>query len=111
MSEVLLISVSHFETRVALLASDLLQEIHLARADGYSLTGNIYLGRVQRVIPGMQAAFVDVGLERPGLLHVRDIDRPRLLLGEEPTSEPDIRYLLHDGQRLMVQISKDPMAG
>jgi len=111
MSEVLLISVSHFETRVALLASGLLQEIHLARADGYSLTGNIYLGRVQRVIPGMQAAFVDVGLERPGFLHVRDIERPRLMVGEEPTRAPDIRDLLHDGQRLMVQIAKDPIAG
>lgn len=111
MSEELLIAVSDFETRVALLAAGVLQEIHLARADGYSLTGNIYLGRVQRVIPGMQAAFVDVGLDRPGFLHVRDMEGPRLMLGEEPAGAPDIRDLLHDGQRLMVQIAKDPIAG
>lgn len=77
MSEQLLINVSDFETRVALLDGGAVQEVHLARANNYSLTGNIYLGRVERVIPGMQAAFVDVGLERPGFLHARDIDDRR----------------------------------
>ncbi len=111
MTEELLIAVSEFETRVALLAAGLLQEIHLTRSDGYSRTGNIYLGRVQRVIPGMQAAFVDVGLERPGFLHASDIDGPRLMQGEDSVKPADIRDLLHDGQRLMVQIAKDPIAG
>ena len=111
MAEEILIAVSDFETRVALLAGGQVQEIHLARASGYSLTGNVYLGRVARIIPGMQAAFVDVGLERPGFLHVRDIEGPRLMLGEEAAATPDIRDLLHDGQRLMVQIAKDPIAG
>ncbi|MDH3642760.1 MAG: ribonuclease E/G, partial [Gammaproteobacteria bacterium] len=111
MAEELLINVSEFETRVALLSAGFAQEIHLARADGYSLTGNIYIGRVERVIPGMQAAFVACGLERPGFLHVRDIEGPRLMQGEEADTPADIRDLLHEGQQLMVQVAKDPIAG
>lgn len=118
-AEELLINVNAFETRVALLGGGVAQEIHLARAEGYSLTGNIYLGRVERIVPGMQAAFVNVGLERPGFLHARDIEGPRLLLGDSdpnqppgsgPNRSPDIRDLLHEGQQLMVQIAKDPIA-
>lgn len=113
MAEELLITVSEFETRVAKLAGGAVQEVHLAPASGYSLTGNIYLGRVERIIQGMQAAFVNVGLERPGFLHVRDIEGPRLMLGdgEEPAEPMDIRDLLHDGQKLMVQVAKDPISG
>ena len=111
MSEELLINVSAFETRVALLAGGHVQELHLARDDGYSRTGNIYLGKVVRVVPGMQAAFVDCGLDRPGFLHVRDIEGPRLMLGEEADDPlPDIRDLLREGQELMVQVAKDPIA-
>jgi len=111
MSDELLINVTEFETRVALLSAGSAQEIHLARAEGYSLTGNIYLGRVERVIPGMQAAFVSYGLERPGFLHVRDIEGPRPTEGEAVAQSPDIRDLLHEGQQLMVQVAKDPIAG
>jgi len=111
MAEELLINVNDFETRVALLVGGTVQELHLARAEGYSLTGNIYLGRVERIVPGMQAAFVELGLERPGFLHVRDIEGPRLMLGEEPEGPPDIRDLLHEGQQLMVQVAKDPISG
>jgi ribonuclease G len=111
MAEELLINVNDFETRVALLVGGTVQELHLARAEGYSLTGNIYIGRVERIVPGMQAAFVDVGLERPGFLHVRDIEGPRLMLGEESEGPPDIRELLHEGQQLMVQVAKDPISG
>ena len=111
MSEQLLINVSAFETRVALLADGSVQELHLARDGGYSLTGNIYLGKVERIVPGMQAAFINCGLDRPGFLHVRDIEGPRLMLGEEPdTPVPDIRDLLREGQQLMVQVAKDPIA-
>ena len=70
MSEELLINVNTFETRVALIASGALQEIHMARSGGHSATGNIYLGKVLRIVPGLQAAFVDVGLGRPGFLHL-----------------------------------------
>ena len=111
MPEELLINVTDFETRVALLVGGTVQELHLARAEGYSLTGNIYIGRVERIVPGMQAAFVDVGLDRPGFLHLRDIEGPRLLLGETPDRPTDIRDVLHDGQQLMVQVAKDPIAG
>jgi len=110
MTEELLINVNDFETRVALLVGGMLQEVHLARAEGYSLTGNIYLGRVERIVPGMQAAFVNFGLERPGFLHVRDIEGPRLMLGDIEDRPLDIRDLLHEGQQLMVQVAKDPIA-
>jgi Rne/Rng family ribonuclease len=75
-AEELLIDVSPFESRVALVKNGAVEEVHLARSAGYSATGNMYLGKVVRVIPGMQAAFVDIGLERPGFLHASDIARP-----------------------------------
>lgn len=112
MAEELLINVNPFETRVALVTHGLLQEIHVARAEGYSVTGNIYLGRVERVVPGMQAAFVDIGLARPGFLHARDIDTPRIVLEDDEArvEKTDIRSLLHEGQSLMVQVEKDPIS-
>ena len=111
MAEELLINVNPFETRVALLSGGSIQELHLARSEGYSLTGNIYVGRVERIVPGMQAAFVNVGLERPGFLHVRDIEGPTLMLGDEAPPAADIRQLLHEGQEIMVQVAKDPISG
>lgn len=122
MVEELLINVSDFETRVALLRDGAAEELHLARADSYSLTGNVYLGRVVRIMPGMQAAFVDVGLERPGFLHASDIENSRLesvassaTTQAEPTTDSapkhrDIRALLQDGQEVLVQVVKDPIA-
>ena len=114
MAEELLINVNPFETRVALVSHGLLQEIHIARADGYSVTGNIYMGKVERIVPGMQAAFVDIGLQRPGFLHARDINRPKVMVTDETSSEkpdkPDIRKLLHEGQSVLVQVEKDPIA-
>ncbi|MDG2278091.1 MAG: ribonuclease E/G, partial [Pseudomonadales bacterium] len=114
MAEELLINVNPFETRVALVAHGLLQEIHVARAEGYSVTGNIYLGRVERIVPGMQAAFVNIGLHRPGFLHARDIDSPRVLLAddgsEREAAKADIRELLHDGQTILIQVEKDPIS-
>jgi len=135
MAEELLINVSSFETRVALVAHGLLQEVHLARSSGYSVTGNIYLGRVERIVPGMQAAFVDIGLKRPGFLHARDIDSPRIITAQrsretkdgensdrdgkdrdakerdkKTEAKPDIRELLHEGQHVLVQVEKDPIS-
>ncbi|HKQ98902.1 MAG TPA: Rne/Rng family ribonuclease, partial [Candidatus Polarisedimenticolia bacterium] len=77
------------ETRVALLEDGLLTEILIERAGSPGVAGNIYLGRVRTVLPGMQAAFVDIGLERDGFLYVEDVGEPhggagaRLLLQEE----------------------------
>ncbi len=113
MAEELLINVNPFETRVALVSHGLLQEIHIARASGYSVTGNIYLGKVERIVPGMQAAFVNIGLQRPGFLHARDIESPRIFTAdsdEESQIRPDIRDLLHEGQAVLVQVEKDPIA-
>lgn len=114
MTEDVLINVNAFETRVALLESGALQELHLQRADGATVTGNLYLGRVVRVLPGMQSAFVDIGLERPGFLHVRDIrgshwpqaDAAR----EAGRDSPLIERLLAEGQSVLVQVAKDPIA-
>ncbi|MEM9622590.1 MAG: Rne/Rng family ribonuclease [Pseudomonadota bacterium] len=113
MAEELLINVNPFETRVAMVAHGHLQEIHVARSAGYSITGNIYIGRVERIVPGMQAAFVDVGLARPAFLHARDIDRPRIMTADNENQRVhklDIRDLLHDGQHVMVQVEKDPIS-
>ncbi|MDG1124207.1 MAG: Rne/Rng family ribonuclease [Pseudomonadales bacterium] len=115
MSEELLINVNSFETRVALISGGALQEIHMARSSGYSATGNIYLGKVVRIVPGMQAAFVDVGLERPGFLHVSDIQSSLLISANDAAhntpnkNRPTIRSLLHDGQTVLVQVVKDPL--
>jgi len=110
MDEELLINVSAFETRVALLTNHTLAEVHLQRAGPYSLTGNIYKGRVERILPGMQAAFVDIGLARPGFLHARDIDLPRISVADPEPDAKDIRDLVHEGQTLLVQVAKDPIA-
>ncbi len=107
----LLINVCEYETRVALVGDGLLQELHLSRAGSASITGNVYLGVVQRVIPGMQAAFIDIGLERPGFLHARDIARQRGANAEEDGSAaPDIRKFLQAGERVLVQVNKDPIS-
>jgi ribonuclease G len=110
MEEELLINVSGFETRVALIQNHALAEVHLQRSGPYSLTGNIYKGRVERILPGMQAAFVNIGLGRPGFLHARDIDAPRISVAEPDPVQKDIRDLVHDGQSLLVQVAKDPIA-
>ncbi len=110
MDEDLLINVSGFETRVALLQNHVLTEVHLQRSGPYSLTGNIYKGRVERILPGMQAAFVSIGTGRPGFLHARDIDAPRISVAEPEPETADIRDLVTEGQSILVQIAKDPIA-
>ena len=123
MQQELVIDVSEYETRVALYGDEILREVHIERDGRYSLTGSIYLGRVDRVVPGIQAAFVEFGGERSGFLHVRDIvpgamdviDADKRRVDEHAHSrseEPlDIRSVLHEGQSLLVQVSKDPIAG
>ena len=114
MIEEVLINVNRFETRVALLQAGVVQEVHLQRAGGYSVTGNIYRGRVARILPGMQAAFVEVGLARPGFLHARDVHFAPHTAGREGAAqngERDIRTLLHEGQEIFVQAVKDPISG
>jgi ribonuclease G len=73
MSENLLINITPQETRVALIFQGAVQELHIERTLSRGLVGNIYLGKVVRVLPGMQSAFIDIGLERAAFLHVADI--------------------------------------
>ncbi|HET7922390.1 MAG TPA: ribonuclease G [Gammaproteobacteria bacterium] len=110
MSDEILINVTPRETRVALLENGVLQELYIERARRRGLVGNLYKGRVSRVLPGMQAAFVDVGLERTAFLHVSDIARGARDAQEGiAPAPPDIRTLLHEGQELLVQVLKDPL--
>lgn len=105
MSEDILINVTPQETRVAVIEHGVTQELHIERSSSRGFVGNIYMGRVVRVLPGMQSAFVDIGGERAAFLHVADIWGNRVN-GE--TGMP-IERLLSEGQNLMVQVVKDPI--
>jgi ribonuclease G len=108
MSAELLINVTPSETRVALIENGSLQEVHIEREAKRGIVSNIYLGKVIRVLPGMQAAFVDINLDKAAFLHASDINS-KLILKEETDQVPDIRSLVHEGQYLMVQVVKDPL--
>ena len=110
MSGELLINVTPSETRVALIENGSLQEVHVEREARRGLVGNIYLGKIIRVLPGMQAAFVDINLGKAAFLHASDINS-KLILKVDSNSEqvPDIRNLVHEGQYIVVQVVKDPM--
>ena len=105
MSEEILVNVTPQETRVAVLHLGAVQELHIERAQCRGLVSNIYMGKVVRVLPGIQSAFIDIGLERAAFLHVADIWAERH--GNEP--ERAIEHILHEGQPLMVQVIKDPI--
>ncbi len=114
MSAEILINVTPRETRVALVEQGMLQELHIERSLRRGVVGNLYKGRVQRVMPGMQAAFVEVGLERAAFLHASDIIRvPQVQPTESdealPTPPPSITSLVHEGQEIVVQVVKDPI--
>src|SRR5690606_32610543 len=81
-TEEILINVTPRETRVAVVENGMLQELHIERGWRRGVVGNIYKGKVQRVMPGMQGAFVDIGLERAAFLHAADIVRPAPVNGE-----------------------------
>jgi len=115
MTAEILINISPREARAALVENGVLQEIFLERANKRGLISNIYKGRVSRVLPGMQAAFVDIGLERTAFLHASDIVHPAV--GENgspdlPVDEgrtPDIQTLVSEGSEILVQVLKDPL--
>lgn len=102
------------ETRVALVENGVLQEVGVERTESRGIVGNIYKGKVARVLPGMQAAFVDIGLEKAGFIHVDDIHKPSTDDSANPTSGnntgPDIRQFLREGQSVVVQVIKDPIS-
>ena len=109
MSQEILINVTPRETRAALLEDGVLQEIYIERTRRRGLVGNIYKGSVTRVLPGMQAAFVDLGLARTAFLHASDIARGHAKGETGEPHAPDIRELLHEGQQVLVQVLKDPL--
>ena len=102
MSEEILINVTPQETRVAIAGAGVVQELLIERAASRGLVGNIYVGRVARVLPGMQSAFIEIGLERAAFLHVARH------LGAATSSKP-IEKILAEGQPLLVQVLKDPI--
>jgi len=115
-SEEILINVTPRETRVGVVENGMLQEVHVERASKQGYVGNVYKGRVQRVMPGMQAVFVEIGLDRAAFLHASDIVRPALpasVEGAEPNGNghiPSISELVHEGQEIVVQVVKDPIS-
>ncbi len=133
MSNDLIINARPHETRVALVENGLVAELHIERKTGQELMGNIYRGRVARVLPGMQAAFVDIGLERTAFLYVGDVHTDILGLERlmskglenqddlEPPEQNEkaspslerlefqIEELLHENQDIMVQVAKEPL--
>jgi ribonuclease G len=104
-SDEILINVTPQETRVAVMQLGVVQELHIERSTARGLVGNVYLGRVCRVLPGMQSAFIEIGLDRAAFLHVADIWEQRHN-GEE---QKPIEKLLFEGQSLLVQVIKDPI--
>jgi ribonuclease G len=114
----ILVNQSLYETRVALLEGGRLAEFYIERPGDKGLTGNIYKGRVVRVLPGMQAAFVDIGLDRTAFLHITDIhrhleDNEEILLKDadkrEPATHDRIQDILKTGQDIMFQVEKEPI--
>jgi ribonuclease G len=121
----LIMSVSPWDVRAALVEDGRLAELHVERSHGQDPTGNIYQGRVHRVLPGMAAAFVDLGLDKPGYLFAQDAaaafhEIPESWLREEPEEDlslkssfrlpaPPIEDLLAEGQELLVQVSRPPL--
>ncbi len=102
----LLVSVDVGEQRVAVLEDDRVAEVYLERPDRRSIAGNVYLGSVDNVLPGMEAAFIEIGLEKNGFLYVDEIVTPEL---EGKRHGKKIQDLLSRGQTIMVQAVKDPM--
>ena len=98
------------ETRVAVLEDGILQELHIQRADAVGLVGNVYRATVMRILPGLEAAFVDFGEPKNGFLGLADIDAPLLMNKANSGKEdqpPTIKNLLHEGQNIIVQVIKD----
>jgi ribonuclease G len=124
MHEDILINWSPQETRVAVVANGAVQELHVERTCERGLVGNIYLGKVTRVLPGMQSAFIDMGLEKAAFLHVADVWHPHVstevsapqgvansptapTASQVPTALIPIEKQIFEGQTLLVQVIKD----
>ena len=110
MTEELLINVTPQETRVASIENGMLTEVLIERSNKRGLVGNIYSGKVVRVLPGMEAAFLDIGLEKAAFLHVSDISvKSTINVEGGANGSPTINEILTEGQFLVVQVIKDPL--
>ena len=110
LKEEILVNVTPREVRAALLENGVLQEVYIERAARRGLISNIYKGKVSRVLPGMQAAFIDIGLERTAFLHASDIFRPSgTENGSADHAQADIKELVREGEEVVVQVVKDPL--
>ncbi|MCH9697955.1 MAG: ribonuclease G [Gammaproteobacteria bacterium] len=105
MSNEILINVTSPETRVALVENGVLHELIIERSNRRGLVGNIYKGTVCRVLPGMQAAFVDIGLDRAAFLHASDL----VVKDRETLNTETIDHFLKENQTIIVQVTKDPL--
>ena len=106
----ILINITPQETRVAILENGMLHELYIERSRSRGLVSNVYKGRVVRVLPGMEAAFIDVGLERAAFLHVSDMAGYKKQNANDESAVPlQISQLLREGQELLVQVIKDPL--
>ena len=108
----LLVNVTPNETRIALIDTGILKEVHIERQAKRGIVGNIYKGRVTRVLPGMQSAFVDIGLEKAAFLHASDIVSHTECVDENEKKQfvvKDISELVREGQDIVVQVVKDPL--
>jgi ribonuclease G len=111
MTAEILVNVTPRETRAAVVENGVLQEVYVERTNRRGITSNIYKGRVSRTLPGMQAAFIDIGLERTAFLHVSDIAQPEID-GDSAAAMPrteNIRDLVNEGDDLPVQVLKEPL--
>jgi ribonuclease G len=117
MKREILIAATPHETRVAILEDDVLVELMVDRPDAERIVGDIYLGQVQAVLPGIQAAFVDIGMDKAAFLHVSDVQRTGDGEDEEEAEEDEkknrddtpIQDLIQKGERILVQASKEPI--
>ncbi|NOU00917.1 MAG: ribonuclease G [Gallionella sp.] len=105
MSEEILINVTPQETRVAVMQLGVVQDLHIERSSSRGIVSNVYYGKVVRVLPGMQSAFIDIGLERSAFLHVADIWANN---HNEEQPKP-IEKIIFEGQSLLVQVIKEPI--
>ncbi len=115
MSIEILVNVAPRETRAAVVENGVVQEIYIERTSRRGLVSNLYKGRVSRVLPGMQAAFIDIGLDRTAFLHAADIASSHTddtVVGMAPmnmSQVEDIRRLVNQGDDILVQVIKDPI--
>src|SRR5215207_3294930 len=124
MNKEMIISSNGHETRVAILEDDQLAEMFVERERNRGVVGNVYKGRVSKVLPGMQSSFIDIGLERDGFLYVSDVitnldefdsddggEKPRAKDRDREERQPEakIEELLKEGQDVVVQVAKEPL--